>query len=307
MKTVSVEKFAHDVGLEIAVEGRETFDIYTSDINRVAMQIAGYFEHFAYERIQLMGNQELGYMASLDEKTLEERFEKIFSYDVPVVVVCNGDEVPKVVAERAKAHNVPVLKGKASSSKIVNLTVDFLNAALAREEMIHANMLEVHNVGVMIRGESGVGKSELTLELVKRGHRMVADDVTVIKKVAEDRLIAYAPPQTQHLMEVRGVGIIDIMVMYGMTTVLDSKSVDIVIDMEMWDKTKDYDRLGFDRQYISMMDVKIPHYVMPVHPGRNLAALVEVTAMDYRLKNAGYNAEKELNKKIEGLFSKQGK
>ena len=301
-KDINVKSFAKYTHTEIAFEGRECFKVHTSDLNRPAIQFAGYFEHFSCERVQIIGNQEVACLRTLSPETIDERMEHFFSFNVPCLVVCNGDPVPEVLMKYAQKHSVPVLCSEQGTSKTSHVIIDFLDDFLAPEETIHANLLDVYNVGVMIRGESGMGKSELSLELIKRGHLLVADDVTVIRKVDSKHLIGYAPEATRNLIEIRGLGIQDIKQLYGMATVLERKRIDIIIDMEMWDTGKMYDRLGFDKHYDTVMGVSVPHYVMPVRPGRNLAVVVEGTAMDYRVKSAGFDIEKEINRRMEKAF-----
>ena len=203
----------------------------------------------------------------------------------------------------AMEKNVPVYRSDRRTSKIVHTVVDFLDAVLAPEETIHANVLHVFNVGILIRGESGIGKSELTLELIKRGHFMVSDDVTVLRKIGESRLIGYAPRAVRNLMELRGIGIIDVKQMYGMTAVLESCGIDLYIELSNWVEGQEYERLGFDTNYIEFMGVKIPRYDIPVRPGRNLAALVEAIAMNHRVKETNFDIEEEVNRRLEALYS----
>lgn len=293
-KTIDVDVFAERLQMEVVFPAAGVFEVTSFDINRPAMQFAGYFEHFVPHRVQLIGNQEMGYMTSLDAETLEQRMVQFMSYKIPVIIVCNGDEPLPVMVDVARRSGVPLLKTERSTSTTNHRVVDYLDDILAPEKTLHANLVEVFNVGVLLRGESGMGKSELTAELIKRGHLMVADDCTIIKRVSENRLVGYPPTALRHLMEIRGLGIIDVKQFYGITTVLDRKSIDIIVDLEMWNSNRDYDRLGFDLRYESILGVKCPHFVIPVRPGRNIAVVVEMTAMDYRVKQTGYNIEKEM-------------
>lgn len=301
-KIIEVSEFVKKTGFVCAYEGRGHFPIYSSDINRPAMQFAGYFDHFGNQRIQLFGNQEMGYISQLSKEVLDKRLKQFFSYPIPCMVVCNGDEVPDWMMQYAKQYGVPIFKSERSASTIVHKTVDFLDDALAPEITLHANLIDVHNVGVMIRGESGMGKSELALELIKRGHVLVADDATVVRKTGPKQLEGYAPEASRGLIEIRGLGILDIRRIYGTATVLDRKQIQIVVDMEMWDQNKSYDRLGFDVQYETIMGVELPRYVMPVRPGRNLAVVIEATAMDYRMKRTGFNIEEEIMRRFKETF-----
>lgn len=300
-KKVDVSFFAQQIEAVCVAPGRGYFRVNCTDTNRPAMQLAGYFDHFADYRIQVFGNQEIGYMAELPTSLLEERLAKFFQFDIPCVIVCNGTQVHPAILRHAANNGVPVFSCTESTSVLVHKVVDCLDDVLAPEMQVHANLLDVYNVGVMIRGESGMGKSELALELLKRGHLLVADDVTVVKKVNEKRLIGYAPKATRHLIEIRGLGILDVKKLYGMAAVLDQKSIDVIIDMEMWDTEKGYERLGFDVNYDTLMGVQIPRYVMPVRPGRNLAVVVEATAMDFRMKKSGFKIEEEMEERLKQI------
>ncbi|MBE5781575.1 MAG: HPr(Ser) kinase/phosphatase [Clostridiales bacterium] len=302
-KTIPVEVFADKIDLKTVFKGRGEFVVHSNDISRPSIQMAGYFKEFPSHRIQLFGRQEMGYIEQCSEADLEARFTEFFSYNIPCVVVCNGDPVPNVMMRHAMEHNVPVFTTKRSTSKIVHMVVDLLDAVLAPEETLHANVLNVYNVGVLVRGESGIGKSELTLELIKRGHFMVSDDVTVLRKLGESRLVGYAPPAVRNLMEVRGIGIIDAKLMFGLTSVLESSQVDVYVELSNWVEGQEYERLGFDTEYIEFMGVKIPRYDIPVRPGRNLAALVEAIAMNFRVRQSNYDIEKEVNRRLEALYS----
>ncbi len=301
-KDITVEAFAQGADLTCTYAGRGNFTVSTSDTNHPAMQFAGYFDHFAHKRIQMFGHQEMGYVGHLAPDTLMLRAKEFFAYPLPCIVICNGDEVPKWLTDTALEAQVPIFKSERSTSTVVQHVVTFLDDILAPEITVHANFVDVHNVGVLLRGESGLGKSELSLELVKRGHVLVADDVTMVKKTALRRLAGFAPDATRGLLEIRGLGIMDIRRIYGSATVLDRKDVQIIIDMEIWEEDRDYDRLGFDTKYETILGVDIPRYIMPVRPGRNLAVVVEATAMDYRMKRAGFDIEKEIFDRFRQLF-----
>ena len=303
IKTIPVDIFAEKIDLTTVFKGRGEFVVGSNDISRPSIQMAGFFSEFPFHRIQLFGRQEMGYIEQCSEDDLERRFEEFFSYEIPCIIICNGDPVPSVMMRHAMEKNVPVYRSDRRTSKIVHMVVDFLDAVLAPEETIHANVLHVFNVGLLIRGESGIGKSELTLELIKRGHFMVSDDVTVLRKIGESRLIGYAPRAVRNLMELRGIGIIDVKQMYGMTAVLESCGIDLYIELSNWVEGQEYERLGFDTNYIEFMGVKIPRYDIPVRPGRNLAALVEAIAMNHRVKETNFDIEEEVNRRLEALYS----
>ncbi|MDL2225796.1 HPr(Ser) kinase/phosphatase [Eubacteriales bacterium OttesenSCG-928-M02] len=302
-KMIPVDLFAKRIGLETVYRGRGEFLAESSDVNRPSIQMTGYFGGFAHERIQLFGNQEMSYINQCSEDDLEIRLARFFSYDVPCILVCNGDPVPDIMLKHAVRNDVPVFKSNSRTSKIVHMVVDFLDAALAPEETFHANILHVYNVGIILRGESGIGKSELSLELIKRGHQIVADDVTTVRKIGETRLVGYAPEPVRYLMELRGVGIMDIRQIYGLPAVLETTGIDILVELCMWDEqSDDYERLGFDTVYEKILGVELPFYRVPVRPGRNLAVLVENIAMNFRANSDDFSIEQEVDKRLERLY-----
>lgn len=297
---IPVEQFAEELGLEMVYKGKsDTIVFHNSDINRAGMQIMGYYAHFRSERVQVLGRQEL---ASLEDMPKEERLmrlEKLFSYSFPCLVVCHSEDVPKeiiVCAERAKT---PVFLIEESTTKFIHRATVALDIMLAPQTMSHGVLLDVYGIGVMLTGKSGIGKSETALELIKRGHRLVADDAVLIKKISRDRLVGEAPELIRYLMEMRGIGIIDVKQMYGISSVIPSKSIDLIVEMERWDPDKKYDRLGLNDEYETILDVPIPKLSIPVAPGRNLVIILEVAAMNHRLKGLGYIPAKELGDRVE--------
>ncbi len=298
-QTISVRKFAQALGMTISVPARSHFDIELSDINLPGLQFAGYFIHFAFDRIQLVGNAEMTFLKELDDATVRERMEAFFSYKIPLVIIARGHETPPIMAEIAAREGVPVLNSTLTTTKCSHRIVSYLDRLLAPTCSRHGGLLDVYGVGIMFIGESGIGKSETALELVKRGHRLVADDVVELTRVNETRLIGTSPPLVRHLMEIRGIGIIDIRHMYGVGAVILEKSVDIVIELENWVEHKHYDRLGLDENFIRILDVSIPRLLMPVRPGRNLAVIVEAAVRNHRAKLMGYNAAEEFDRRLQ--------
>lgn len=297
-KKIDVEDFAKALNMEILCYGKGEFTVTKADLHRPAIQLAGYFEHFAHDRVQLFGKQETGYMLSGTNENITSNLERYISSGIPAIIFTSGQNPPEILVEMATEHQIPVFMTRLSSTLAVRKISGYLNMRLAPEQLIHANLVEVFNVGIMIRGKSGLGKSELTLELIKRGHLMVADDALIIKKVSDNRIIGYAPETTKYLMEIRGLGIVNIRQIYGIASTLETKSVDIVMDMELFNFEEDYERLGFEEQTVELMGVNIPKFILPVHPSRDLAALVEITAMNHRLKNTGYSIEDEIRKRM---------
>lgn len=269
------------------------------DINRPALQLAGFFEHFDTARVQICGNVEHAYLA--DMHTREENveiFDKLFSFPIPCLVFCRNIMPYDFVIEAGKKHHIPVLTSPATTSSFVHETVRWLHEKLAPRISIHAVLVDVFGEGVLIMGDSGIGKSEAALELIKRGHRLVADDVVEIRKISEDQLIGTSPEITRHFIELRGIGIIDVKTLFGVECVKISQQIDLVIKLEEWDKDKNYDRLGLNDQYVEFLGNKVVSHSIPIRPGRNLAIIVESAAVNHRQKKMGYNAAQELYKRV---------
>ncbi len=274
---------------------REEWDIRTPDLNRPGMQFCGFYEFFAFERPQLIGKAEMAYLDNQSPDKRREILEKYFSYPVPCVIICRNLVPPPELLSEAQAHDVPVYSSALVTSKFTALAINYLNRRLAPHVTRHGVLLDVYGIGVFLSGKSGVGKSEAALELVKRGHQLVADDVVDICRISDDRLIGTCPEKIRHLMEIRGIGVIDVKAMYGIGAVTVSKSIDLIIELETWDENKAYDRIGIQDQTTEIMGVSVPHQVMPIKPGRNLAIIVEVAARNLSLKRTGYNAARELS------------
>ena len=277
------------------------------DINRPALQLAGFFEHFDTTRVQICGNVEHAYIA--DMHTREENveiFDKLFSFPIPCLVFCRDIEPYDFIIESGNRHNIPVLTSSATTSSFVHETVRYLHEELAPRISIHAVLVDVFGEGVLIMGDSGIGKSEAALELIKRGHRLVADDVVEIKKISDEQLIGQSPEITRHFIELRGIGIIDVKTMFGVECVKISQQVDLVIKLEEWDKDANYDRLGLSDSHIEILGTSIVSHSIPIRPGRNLAIIVESAAVNHRQKKMGYNAAQEMyNRVTKGLQNNQ--
>ena len=302
---ISAQDFAESLELEVLVPSTvKEWDLKTTDLNRPGLQFTGYYDYFAYERPQVIGKTEMAYLASLSPETQRERLERYFSYPIPCIVIARGMDCPAMLFEAASAHNVPIYRTQDVTTRLTASMINFLNNRLAPRVTRHGVLVDVFGVGVLLTGESGVGKSECALELIKRGHQLVADDVVDICRVNDNRLVGEAPEMIRHFMEIRGLGIIDIRTMYGIGSVIPSKSIDIVIHLELWRENKEYDRLGLAEEFITILGVKRPHIVMPVRPGRNLAIIVEVAARNWRLKRMGYNAAAELDKRLTEMLQR---
>ncbi len=275
------------------------------DINRPALQIAGYFEHFDAARLQIIGFVEYTYMENLTTKKKREAYGKLLAYDIPAIIFCRELVPDEIFLEMAVGRNIPVLMSKKSTSDLMAEIIRWLNVKLAPCIVVHGVLVDVYGEGVLITGESGIGKSEAALELIKRGHRLVSDDAVEIRKVSDDTLIGSAPDVTKHFIELRGIGIVDVKTLFGVSSVKDTQSIDLVIRLEEWSKDKEYDRLGLDEQYVEYLGNKVVCHNIPIRPGRNLAIICESAAVNYRQKKMGYNAAQEFYKRIQENFAKK--
>lgn len=285
---------------EISVKG---IKIHQPDINRPALQMAGYFQHFEATRLQVVGFVEYSYFEHQDENRKREICDELMSYDIPAFVFCRELEPDPIFREEAVAHRIPILSTKKTTSSFMAEAIRWLNVKLAPFISVHGVLVDVYGEGVLITGESGIGKSEAALELVKRGHRLVTDDVVELRKVSDDTLIGSAPDVTKHLIELRGIGIVDIKAMYGASSVKDTQSIDLVIRLEEWDKDKEYDRLGLEETYTEYLGNKVVCHNIPIRPGRNLAIICESAAVNHRQKKMGYNAAQELYIRLQNSMS----
>lgn len=276
----------------------ENIVVTQMDVNRPALPMAGFFDYFESQRIQIFGKVENTYFGQLETDKKIRAMEELFSKNIPALVVARDMEVHPEMIEAATKYNVPVLRTKETTSRFMSALISYLNVELGARITRHGVLVEVYGEGVLILGESGVGKSETAIELVKRGHRLVADDAVEIKKVSAISLVGTAPEIIRHFIELRGIGIIDVKKIFGMGAVKDSEKIDLIINIEQWDQTKKYDRLGLNTEFTEILDIKVPSITIPVKPGRNLAVIVEVAAMNNRQKRMGYNAAEELNLRL---------
>lgn len=275
------------------------------DINRPALQMAGYFEHYEATRLQIIGFVEYTYMQGLSDERKKEIYAKLLSCDIPVVVFCRELKPDALFLETAIENNVPLLMTKKATSAFTAEIIRWLNVKLAPCISVHGVLVDVYGEGVLITGESGIGKSEAALELIKRGHRLVTDDVVEIRKVSDDTLIGSAPDITKHFIELRGIGIVDVKTLFGVSSVRDTQNIDLVIRLEEWDKDKEYDRLGLEEEYTEYLGNKIVCHNIPIRPGRNLAIICESAAVNHRQKKMGYNAAQELYTRVQNSLAKR--
>ncbi len=283
---------------ELAPAPTEELRIEASDMNRPGLQLSGFWDHFAYERPQILGLVETSYLRSLEPTIRRERLERFVSYDLPCIIICRHLEGMDDLIEMARTRSIPVYRSDNDTTQLIIELIYYLNGALAPSTRMHGVLVEIYGVGVLITGNSGVGKSEAALELVKRGHRLVADDAVDIRRVSAGRLVGQAPEMVRNFMEIRGIGIINVATLFGIGSVMLSKSIDMVVHLEHWQQDKEYDRLGLTDETRKILDVDVPWLLMPIRPGRNLAVVLEVAARNLRLKQQGYSAAKDLEQRF---------
>ncbi|MFZ7121361.1 MAG: HPr(Ser) kinase/phosphatase [Eubacteriaceae bacterium] len=296
---ISIKEFCTDLNLEILHDGdEEHISITNSNINRPGLQLYGFYEHFDYDRVQIIGKVEYSYLDHLSLEDKHKKIDKFFTYSFPCLIIAWGLEVDEYMLELAKKHKKILLRTKRQTSKIIYKTMNYLDEYLAPIISIHGVLVEVFGVGVLITGTSGVGKSETALELVKRGHRLISDDVVEIKRISDIHLIGTAPELLKQYMEIRGIGIIDVRTLYGIGAVKESVELDMCINLKKWVPGEYYDRLGLENEYIDILELKIPKVNIPVSSGRNLAIIIETAAKNNRQKVMGINSAKEFCDKI---------
>ena len=300
-ENVSIKELINELKLKDFTPGIDTESIIIKhpEINRPALQLAGFFDHFDSERVQVLGNVENAYIQTIDESTKKKTYDKLLSYKVPCVLYARGIEPDEDMLSYCLHYGVPCLGTEQSTTYLTAELIRWLNVKLAPVISIHGVLVDVYGEGVLITGDSGIGKSEAALELVKRGHRLVSDDVVEIRKVSQQTLVGTAPDITKHFIELRGIGIIDVKALFGVLSVKDTQSIDLVIQLEDWVQNKDYDRLGIEDNYIEYLGNKVVCHVLPVRPGRNLAIIVETAAVNHRQKMMGYNAAQELYNRVQ--------
>ncbi|MDO5755004.1 MAG: HPr(Ser) kinase/phosphatase [Tissierellia bacterium] len=306
MKKVKIATLAERLNLDVIKKASDYDEvgIRKTEINRPGLQLTGFMEEFPYQNIQVIGKAEMAYMQAMDPGLRYERVRGILSYDIPCLIFTHGAIIPYEVIELAQYYNKTLLSSTMSTTRLISKIDDILTYELCPETRLHASLLEIYGVGVLIMGESSVGKSETALDLIIRGHTLVADDVVDVRKL-ENRLVAECPKMIRHFLEIRGLGILDIQRLYGLGSVKAQTNIDVVISLERWDDSKEYDRVGIDEDIITILGVDIPRKVVPVKPGRNIAMIVEVAVRNHRQRAYGYNAAVALNERIKENLREQ--
>ena len=304
MHSVLLKDLVDEFSLEI-VHRATDFDkirLLVEDVSRPGLQLAGYFYHFEPMRLQVMGNMEASFIEKLSDAERAISFGRLFSYKFPAFLIARDIQVDPLMIEMAQKHNVTILRSKDATSTIVSAIITYLKSALAPRITRHAVLMEIYGEGVLLMGESGMGKSETAIELLKRGHRMIADDAVEIRRVAGDTLIGTSPELVRNYVELRGIGIINVAKLYGMGAVKAENEVNLIVNVVPWEKHASYDRLGLEDQYTELLGVKIPTYTIPISPGRNLAVILEVAAMNNRQRKMGYNPAKEFTEQMNNFY-----
>lgn len=303
-KSVKVSDLIRQFQLEI-VSGEDGLKrgITVDDLYRPGLEMAGYFNYHPTERVQILGRTELAFFETLDSEERRERMERLCDGATPCIIVTRGLEAPKELIDMAAVRQIPILRSSSGTTYLISRITSFLEQKLAPTATIHGVLVDVYGIGMLITGSSGIGKSETALELVKRGHRLVADDAVEIKQTADGQLTGSAPELIRYLLEIRGLGIINVMTLFGAGAIRTQKRIAVVIKLENWQQEKQYDRLGLDEETTRIIDTDVPLVTVPVRPGRNLAVIIEVAAMNYRLKRMGYNAALQFTNKLTETIS----
>ena len=307
MYSASIKKFLEHFNLEnilpeINLDGRV---INRKEVNRPALQLTGFYERFDNDRVQIIGRVEHSYLLTLDPEQRRQAICHLFEFHIPCLIICKNLEVFPEMLYYGRKYGIPIFRSKDTTTNFVAELIAWLHNELAERETIHGVLLDIYGEGVLIMGESGIGKSEAALELIKRGHRLVSDDVVEIRKVSDETLVGSAPDITRHFIELRGIGIVDVKTLFGVQSVRETQNIDLVITLEDWNREKEYDRLGLEEEYTEFLGNKVVCHQLPIRPGRNLAIIVETAAINHRQKKMGYNAAQELYKRVQQNLAKK--
>lgn len=281
--------------------------IRDKNIHRPGLALAGYVQLFRYDRVQVCGNTEMRYLHDLDARQREQTLRTLFKFEVPCLIVTNNNEVDELIIQVAKEHGVPIFKTPFETTKLVYFLSDFLDDQFAPQTAIHGSFVDVYGIGLLLVGRSGIGKSEIALDLVERGHRLVADDIVMVTRKGEGILLGAGTDLVKHFMEIRGLGLIDVRSMFGIRAIRFQKRVEVVVELMDWDPKSDYTRTGLDEEGVSLLDVSVLGVKLPIFPGKNVTVICEVIALNYLLKHYGYDAAKEFAKRLEAVISEKSK
>ena len=302
--SVPLKKLVQELGLQVeyAATDYESIHLTVLDLSRPGLQLAGYFHHFEPVRLQVMGNVEISYLAKLDPADRLIAFDRLFSFKIPGLIIARNTSPDPECLAMAKKHNITLLRSKEATSAIISRIISYMSAELAPRITRHGVLMEVYGEGILLTGESGIGKSEAAVELLKRGHRLIADDAVEIRKISGNALMGSAPEMIRNYIELRGIGIVNVAKLFGMGAVKPENTINMVVNIVPWKTQEVYDRLGLEDQYMDILGVKVPMYTIPITPGRNLAVILEVAAMNNRQRQMGYNSAKEFTDQINRQF-----
>jgi len=302
MAPVTLKGIISEFELEVVTYYGNFSDVLISvaDVTRPGLQLAGYFDHFGPDRIQVLGNMETAFLDQLSSDDRMKRLDALFSKGIPCLILSRNHQTTPEMLACSEKYRIPILRTGEPTAAFVSSVVKYLNVELAPRMSLHGVLVEVYGEGILILGESGVGKSETALEVVKRGHRLIADDLVEVRRVSDTTLLGRAPEIIRHLIEIRGIGILDVKELYGVSSVKMQENINFVINLEIWNENKIYERLGITEETTEVLGIHVPSITIPVRPGRNLAIIVEVAAINFRQKKMGYNAAKALTDRVFG-------
>ncbi len=291
-----LEDCARELELEVLTGGDSLNRVIaTPELNRPGLAFAGFYDVFAYDRIQILGNTELSYLDSLTLSDRGQRLDGTLQFEIPCLIVTNGNDLSEDIIAASRTHNAPLLRTNLPTTRLVGMLTAYLERFFAPMANVHGNLLDVFGMGVLIMGSSGVGKSECALELIERGHRLVADDQVIIRRLSKEVLIGRSSDVLKYHMEIRGLGILNLELLFGIASVVEEKPIEVVVWLERWNENQEYERLGIDEEEHTIFDVRVPKYTIPVQPGRNISIMVEMAALTQRLKNSGINPAQMMN------------
>lgn len=303
MPQISIGKMLEDYGDQLslsAVAGQEGIGntLSTSDVHRPGLALAGFLGLFTFDRVQVMGNTEMLYLSSLDPDVCRQTLETIFQFDIPCVVITDGNEVLPMMVELSNARQIPLLTTPFATTKFAHLFSYYLDDVFAPRTAIHGSLVDVYGIGLLFVGASGIGKSEIAVDLVERGHRLVADDVVLVSRKLQGIIVGSSGETLRDHIEIRGLGILNVRNMFGVRAVRMQKRIEVVVKLIKWDETAAYDRIGLDEDWISILDLEVPQVTVPIYPGKNITVIAETIALNYQLKIQGYHTAQEFNRRL---------